>query len=279
MSLFFKQLYFHALSPSKTVMDTRHDLEMYRKDGAEEQEGTRSLQQVPSTIQEEQSIPFPYRPQWTSETDDNKGWWDNNHHNHPVGRPLLSIHHQLSVPKKNSKKKMKFTYLKQLSVNNQRILEIEPAKDYQSRIRSVNHGSQEKGQRLLDHNPTGERPISFSSRSEWERDPRPRIFTDKSSDATMPKLPELLDMLKNDHRRIHETTDHSGMVVWMLDDRGIMFQWNEMSQNMDCMGANLREEELRRRTKEEWARSLMAEPIEMVWEGSAKKRRRRLKNK
>ncbi|PKY48728.1 hypothetical protein RhiirA4_544800 [Rhizophagus irregularis] len=30
--------------------------------------------------------------------------------------------------------------------------------------------------------------------------------------------------------------DHSELVVLMLDDRGIMFRWNEMEHGMDCMG-------------------------------------------
>ncbi|CAI2201808.1 14201_t:CDS:1, partial [Funneliformis geosporum] len=35
--------------------------------------------------------------------------------------------------------------------------------------------------------------------------------------------------------------DDSGMVIWMLDDRDIMFQWNDMEQSMNFLGINLKE--------------------------------------
>ncbi|CAG8485877.1 25022_t:CDS:2, partial [Gigaspora rosea] len=97
------------------------------------------------------------------------------------------------------------------------------------------------------------------------------INTDKRIDATMQKLPELSDMieqLKDDPYGYHENSDeglldpedkeyfyetfgitsvcpmfvdHSGLVVLMLDSRGIMFKWNEMDNSMKYMGRNLKE--------------------------------------
>ncbi|CAG8618342.1 3466_t:CDS:2 [Diversispora eburnea] len=97
------------------------------------------------------------------------------------------------------------------------------------------------------------------------------ISTDKRIYTTVQELPdvsEMIEQLKDDPRGYHENTDkgllhpedreyfretfgitgvrpvfvdHSGMVVLMLDDRGIMFKWNEMEQSMKYMGRNLKE--------------------------------------
>ncbi|CAG8818781.1 7894_t:CDS:1, partial [Dentiscutata erythropus] len=97
------------------------------------------------------------------------------------------------------------------------------------------------------------------------------ISTDKKIDTTMQKLPELselLEQLKDDRYGYHENSDegllhpedkeyfcetfgitgvrpvfvdHSGMVVMMLDSRGIMFKWNDMEHSMYYMGRNLKE--------------------------------------
>ncbi|KAF0417041.1 hypothetical protein F8M41_007343 [Gigaspora margarita] len=97
------------------------------------------------------------------------------------------------------------------------------------------------------------------------------ISTDKRIYTTMQKLPELSEMieqLKDDPFGYHENSDegllhpedkeyfcetfgitgvrpvfvdHSGMVVLMLDSRGIMFKWNEMEHSMKYMGRNLKE--------------------------------------
>jgi hypothetical protein len=97
------------------------------------------------------------------------------------------------------------------------------------------------------------------------------LSAEKSSDAKLQELPEMSDMveqLKSDSCGFHKTkrqdlldpraigyfddtfgitgvtpvfVDHSGMVVWFLDSRGIMFQWDEMEQIMTYLGNNLRE--------------------------------------
>ena len=97
-----------------------------------------------------------------------------------------------------------------------------------------------------------------------------KIITKKRNDGTMRKLQsysELVDTLKNDHkfRKFHGPTDewlisqenrkyfdetygithicpllvdHSGMTVLFLDDRGILFAWCDMTNEMDIMGIN-----------------------------------------
>src|ERR1044072_3945826 len=92
----------------------------------------------------------------------------------------------------------------------------------------------------------------------------------KGNEGTMRKLQnylELVDTLKNDRkfREFHGPTDewlidqeyreyfnetygitnihpllvdHSGMVVFFLDDRGILFAWCEMTKEMDILGIN-----------------------------------------
>ncbi|CAG8529609.1 2651_t:CDS:2 [Ambispora gerdemannii] len=114
-----------------------------------------------------------------------------------------------------------------------------------------------------------------------------------STKATLPKLPEMFDLLKNDPRGIREATsegllrsedieyfdetfgitgvrpvfvDDSGFVVWMLDDRDSMFQWNEMGTNlaeglfhpdnichiMESTGELVSAKELKRRQRKMW---------------------------
>src|SRR4051794_19844523 len=93
------------------------------------------------------------------------------------------------------------------------------------------------------------------------------ISTQEKNNGTMQKLQsysELVDTLKNDrefcefHGSIDEWlidqeyreyfnktynihplfVDHSGLVVFFLDDRGILFAWCEMTKEMDILGIN-----------------------------------------
>ncbi|CAG8765445.1 791_t:CDS:1, partial [Ambispora leptoticha] len=96
----------------------------------------------------------------------------------------------------------------------------------------------------------------------------------QNGETPLPKLPEvprqLLDLLKDDRFGFHEITsedslnivwharnlehfsrkygitnprpvflDHSGFGVWMVDEHGSMFQWNEMEKDILYMGPDL----------------------------------------
>ncbi|CAG8472176.1 1211_t:CDS:2, partial [Paraglomus occultum] len=183
-----------------------------------ERDRTRYLQQIPSTIQEEQSISFPYG------TDDDNGVRDHNYNSHCMGCPPLSLHDKLPVQKYDVSET-------KLPIRGNKFLDS-------SRMEA---GSSDR----ISHN------ISADSRSE----------------DTVPELQDLLEKLKKDPCGFRETrderllhpedreyfcenfgitgvhpvfVDHSGMVVWMLDDRGIMFEWNDMEQGMNYLGIDLR---------------------------------------
>ncbi|CAH1758614.1 12126_t:CDS:2 [Entrophospora sp. SA101] len=110
------------------------------------------------TTQEEQSNSFPYQSQWAVITNDNKSGWYHNYYIHYMGRPLPSIHDQLSAQKEDGIRVYEtmddntgvYPQIQKVSDNNQRALEIEQAKDYQYSIRDIDHGSQGRGQIPLD---------------------------------------------------------------------------------------------------------------------------------
>ncbi|CAG8526602.1 4920_t:CDS:2 [Paraglomus occultum] len=73
----------------------------------------------------------------------------------------------------------------------------------------------------------------------------PKIETwDSKSEDTMQELQDLLEKLKNDPRGFHKTRDERLLHPEDREyfyDRGIMFQWDDMAQNIEYLGIDLRQ--------------------------------------
>ncbi|CAI2192944.1 1449_t:CDS:2 [Funneliformis geosporum] len=257
-------------------MDTKQDLGMCRKNDEKEQGIRGDLQPIPSTIQNEQSKSFSYRPLWNAGTDVTNCLLVDHTRDHPI--------------------------YQKTSNSDQRIVDIKQTKDDMRSIRGICCEPYKNLQTQNNQNETVKRPTlsSIPKRSEWKYNPTTRNMAvwklrgnesvdctipsesesfneishyrcmEKKNQANMQELPNMSDLvekLKND-RGFRETTDeklihsedkeyfhdtfnvtgvypifvdHSGMVILILDDRGFMYRWDEMSQNLDYLGNNLRE--------------------------------------
>ncbi|CAG8614290.1 7224_t:CDS:2 [Funneliformis caledonium] len=253
------------LSSIKEEMDARKDLDVYRRNDAE-QNHKESLQAISSAIQEQSSF---QQPQSTANCC--KSEWNHDHDNYPMGCPRLPLHNQFSPPKERPQDKKTEVHKSEpseipfsasrpnssvdnnngksqkLSNNDQRLLEVEPGKNYRRCIWCINFSSHREKKERISFNPNRKRPTPFPSGPEWSRDPisrnvdvrelrgdecldyfmsvqnrspnqnSNRISSEKSSSTAMHELPslsELVESIMNDHkyREFCENEDN-----WLID--------------------------------------------------------------
>ncbi|RGB31096.1 hypothetical protein C1646_817563 [Rhizophagus diaphanus] len=255
------------LSSIKEQMDARKDLDVYRRNGAEEQNRKESLREISSAIQKQSSFQQPQ-----STTNDCKSKWDHDNHNHPMGCPQLSLHNQLSHSKERPQDRKTEVHISEpseipfsaslptssidnydgksqkFSNNDQRLLEVEPGKNYRRCIWCINVSTHRGKEDRISFTLNGKRPTPFSSEPEWSRDPISRnvvgvrelrgdecldcfvsvqngspnqnsnsISSERRSSVAMRELPslsELAESIKNDHkyREFRENEDN-----WLID--------------------------------------------------------------
>ncbi|RIA95264.1 hypothetical protein C1645_734230 [Glomus cerebriforme] len=187
----FDNLDLYVLSSTKEEMDARKDLDVYRRNGAEEQNCKESLQSISSAIQEQSNFQQPQ----CSTTNGCKSEWNHDYHNYPMGCSMLPLHNQLSLPKGRPQDKkneihisepgeipfsasqpnlLMDNYNRQLQKffnNNQCLLEIELRKNYRRCIWCVSFSLHRAKKEDFCCNQSNERLIPFFSEPEWKCDP------------------------------------------------------------------------------------------------------------
>lgn len=188
-----------------------------------------------------------------------------------MGCPQLSLHNQLSPPKERPQDKKTEVHISEpsefpfsasqpnslvdnnngksqkLSDNDQRLLEVEPGKNYRHCIWCISFSSHREKKDGISFNPNRKRPTPSSLGPEWSRDPisgrvdvqelcgdecldyfmsvqtgslnqnSNSISSERRSSVAMHELPslqELAESIKNDHkfREFHENEDN-----WLID--------------------------------------------------------------
>ncbi|CAG8622239.1 9720_t:CDS:2, partial [Ambispora leptoticha] len=312
----------HTLSSPKSAMDTIQGLEIHPKDGNGERDRTRYLQQIPSTIQVSLKVQkydvsetSPTRSNCSMDQDTGAHSQIQNvpNHNQRIMEIGQGQDHQSDIRNVSHSSHQRAEGTLDHSPTRERSMLLPSRSEWDNYSKNRNLGVRElRGNKFMDSS------ISMEAGSSDQISHN--ISADSKSEDTVQELQDLLEKLKNDPRGFHETrderllhpedreyfcdifgitgvhpvfVDHSGMVVWMFDDRGIMFQWDDMAQNIEYLGIDLRQgltnyiyhpekicaimedtgelipvEEFKRRVYEKYR---MAKPAGVIWEESQKK--------